>query len=270
MRLRKASILPALALLSAGVLLSGCSKDAPEAVEEAVGPNTLTAQEQTDGWQLLFDGQTFEGWRGIGKDSVATAHWEIVDGAIHKKAQKNVPVQADGQPAAGGDLMTQASYRDFELAFEWKISPGGNSGLKYNVSESLSVAVPPPSAALGFEYQVLDDDQHEDANKGNGTNRRAAGLYDLIGPSADKPIRPVGEWNEGRIVWQGGHGEHWLNGQKVVEYDLDTPQFDSLYAASKYAAIKEMRMKRDGHIVLQDHNDDAWFRNIKIRSLNPQ
>lgn len=234
----------------------------------AAAPNTLTAEERAGGWRLLFDGESFTGWRGIGIDSIPSAHWTIEDGAIKKIPSGDVPVQADGQPARGGDLMTTETFGDFELAFEWKISERGNSGVKYNVSEELSMSNPPASAALGFEYQVLDDDRHPDANAGVGGNRKAAGLYDLIAAGDAKPINPPGEWNEGRIVFRGNHGEHWLNGEKVLEYDLGSARMDSLLAASKYATIDGFADRRNGHIVLQDHNDAAWFRNIRIRPLN--
>ena len=124
------------------------------------------------------------------------------------------------------------------------------------------------NAALGFEYQVLDDDRHPDARAGVNGNRTAAGLYDLIAPTAGKPINAPGEWNQGRIVFRGNHGEHWLNGQKVVEYDLGSAPMDSALAASKYAPIAGFADRRTGHIVLQDHNDAAWFRNLKVRPLN--
>lgn len=232
----------------------------------AAAPNTLTEQEQADGWQLLFDGQAITGWRGIGTDSVPTAHWTVEDGAIKKIPSGEVPLRPDGQPMSGGDLMTDAAYGDFEFAFEWKVSEGGNSGIKYNVSEDLSMAN--GAAALGFEYQVLDDDLHPDARAGVGGNRTASGLYDLIPPAEGKPINPPGEWNQGRIIFQGNHGEHWLNGQKVLEYDLGSARMDSLLAASKYATIEGFGDRRTAHIVLQDHNDAAWFRNLKIRELN--
>ena len=236
--------------------------------ELASAPNTLTDAERADGWRLLFDGQRLTGWRGIGIDSVPTAHWTIEDGAIKKIPSGDVPVQADGQPLAGGDLISNETFENFELSFDWKVSEGGNSGIKYNVSEEMSMANPPGRAALGFEYQVLDDARHPDANAGVDGNRKAAGLYDLIPSGDDKPLNPPGEWNHGRIVYQGNHGEHWLNGQKVVEYDLGSARMDSLLAASKYAPIEGFADRRTGHVVLQDHNDAVWFRNLKIRSLD--
>jgi hypothetical protein len=228
----------------------------------SVAENTLTASERAAGWRLLFDGKTFSGWRGLGYDSVPTAHWKIENGTIRKLADGQVPRLPDGQPAAGGDLMTKDTFRDFELTWEWKISPAGNSGVKYNVSEEISMANAPNHAALGFEYQMLDDSLHED-NK--VPSHRAGALYDLIAPSANKRLKPVGEWNSSRILFRGNHGEHWLNGAKVVDFELGTPHMDSLLAASKYKSIPNFATRRAGHIVLQDHVDEVFFRNIKIR-----
>jgi hypothetical protein len=222
------------------------------------------AQHSATGWQPLFDGKSFNGWRGLGYDTVPTSHWTIENGTIRKIPDAQVPRQADGQPAVGGDLMTRDTFRDFELAWEWKISRAGNSGVKYNVSEEISMANAPNHAALGFEYQMLDDDLHED-NK--VPSHRAGALYDLIPPNATKRLNPVGEWNSSRIVLRGNHGEHWLNGTKVVEYDLGTPLMDSLLAKSKYRSIPNFAQRRAGHIVLQDHVDEVFFRNIRIRSL---
>ena len=237
---------------------------APAAQVGTGAPNALSPAEERDGWNLLFDGKTFNGWRGLGYDSVPTAHWKIENGAIRKIADGDVPRLADGQPAAGGDLITRDTYRDFELTWDWKISRAGNSGVKYNVSEEISMAAAPNHAALGFEYQMLDDSLHED-NK--VPSHRAGALYDLIAPNANKTLKPVGEWNSSRLVFRGNHGEHWLNGVKVVEFDLGTPLMDSALARSKYKSIPNFAERRAGHIVLQDHVDEVYFRNIKIRRL---
>jgi hypothetical protein len=227
-------------------------------------PNTLSEGLRAAGWVLLFDGKTFDGWRGLGYDSVPSAHWKIEDGTIRKLADGQVPRMADGQPAAGGDLMSRDTFTDFVLTWDWKISRAGNSGVKYNVSEAISMASAPNHAALGFEYQMLDDSLHED-NK--VPSHRAGALYDLIPPNVSKVLAPVGEWNTSAIVFRGNHGEHWLNGRKVVEYELDTPRMDSLLAKSKYRDIKGFAEKRAGHIVLQDHVDEVYFRSIRIRRL---
>jgi hypothetical protein len=246
------------ALLAALVAAAGSGAT----IVNAQQPNQLTAAERAEGWRLLFDGTTLRGWRGLGYDSVPSAHWTVTKGAIRKIPSGQVAKMPDGQPAAGGDLMTADSFRDFELSFEWRVTPGANSGVKYNVSEQFSLANAANHAALGFEYQVLDDDRHED---GKLPSHRSAGLYDLIAPSGAKKLKPVGEWNQSRIVFRGNHGEHWLNGVKVVEYDLGTARMDSLLAASKYRTIRGFGDRRTGHIILQDHGDEVFYRSIKIQ-----
>ena len=241
----------------------GCAPHVEARTPASVAPSSLSA-EQPGGWRPLFDGKTFEGWRGLGYDSVPTAHWKIENGTIKKIASGQIPRQADGQPAAGGDLMTKETFADFELMWEWKISAGGNSGVKYNVSEEISMAQAPNHAALGFEYQLLDDSLAED-NK--IPSHRAAALYDLIVPDARRILQPAGEWNKSMLVFRGNHGEHWLNGSKVVDFDLGTPLMDSALAKSKYRNIRNFAQRRAGHIVLQDHGDEVYFREIKIRIL---
>src|SRR5258705_12517728 len=253
-------------MIVATLILSLLQSATPPAAPAA---NSLTSAERAAGWRLLFDGRTLASWRGLGYDTVPTAHWVVVNGAIKKIASGDVPRVADGRPAVGGDLMTVDSFADFELSFEWKVTPGANSGVKYNVSEGVSLAQGgagtqggPTHSALGFEYQVLDDDHHED---GKLPSHRSAALYDLIAPNA-RP-RPVGQWNSSHVLFRGTHGEHWLNGQKVVEFDLGTARMDSLLAASKYKTIPGFGEKRRGHIVLQDHGDEVYFRDIKVRPL---
>ncbi len=251
-------------LVLAAVSMACAGGGDPGFLEQVQVHNTLTAEERAEGWVLLFDGETFEGWRGLGRDGIPEGHWVIEEGAIKKVPSGEVPLQADGQPLEGGDLMTERTFENFELYLEWKISPAGNSGIKYNVSEEMSTSHPPRYAALGFEYQILDDQRHPDAQK--GPNRTAGALYDLIAPK-DKTLEPVGEFNSTWIIFRGNHGEHWLNGVKVLEYDLGTPRIDDLLAASKYRGITGFGEKRRGHIVLQDHTDAVWYRNIKIREI---
>ncbi len=256
--------------LSLVVLVIGCGNAREEAhtIPGAKGPaaaNTLSAEEEAAGWQLLFDGESFAGWRGLGREGIPQGHWIIEDGSIRKVASGEVPTAPDGQPLEGGDIMTVRAWGDFELVLEWKVAPGANGGIKYNVSEEMSVAASPTSAALGFEYQILDDDLHPDAL--NGPNRTAAALYDLLPPGSGKDLRSVGGFNEARVVWRGSYGEHWLNGVKVLEFDTGTERFDSAFAVSKYESIPGFAVKRMGHIVLQDQGDDIWFRNIKVREV---
>ena len=260
------------AVFCLAVALSACASEEDTAGVEGAGmqeeatPNTLTSAEQEEGWTLLFDGQSMDQWTGLGRDSIPRGHWSVEDGTIRKVESGEVPTAADGQPLAGGDIMTKQTYDDYELSFEWKVDSAANSGVKYNVSEEMSTASEPTHAALGFEYQVLDDDAHPDAE--DPTHRTGA-LYDMIAPdTSKKQLLPVGDWNQSRIVFRGNHGEHWLNGEKVVEYDLNTPRFDSLLAASKYSDVEGFGNRRTGHIVLQDHGDNVWYRNVKIRELS--
>ena len=228
-------------------------------------PNALRDDAgQSPDWLPLFDGTTLSGWRGLGFSTVPSSHWVVDHGTIRKIPSGAVAVQADGQPRAGGDLMTEATWRDFELEWEWKVAAGANSGVKYNVSEALSVVLEPTHAAKGFEYQMLDDDRHAD---GKLPTHRAGALYDLVAPNATKQLHLVGQWNSSRIVLTGNHGEHWLNGALIVSYDLGTPAMDAALTASKYHGWPWFADRRAGHIVLQDHGDEAWFRAIRIRSL---
>jgi hypothetical protein len=246
------------------VIAAGASLASAQA--RGARPNELTAAERAAGWRLLFDGKTFKGWRGLGYDSVPTAHWKIANGAIEKIASGKVAKMPDGQPANGGDLMTVDTFGDFELAFQWKVTPGANSGLKYNVSEEFSLKNASNHAALGFEYQVLDDSLSEDNHP---ASHRAGALYDLFAPNDRKRLKPVGQWNSSRLVFRGNHGEHWLNGAKVVEFDLGTARMDSALAVSKYRSIKGFAERRKGHIILQDHSDETYYRAIKIREVTP-
>jgi hypothetical protein len=259
--------LAALAALALALPAAAAAQDA----------NRLTPAERDGGWRLLFDGTSLRGWRGLGRDTVPTAHWVVADGVIKKVANANVAKDADGRPVRGGDLMTEGTFRDFELAWEWKTTPGANSGVKYNVSEALSTGQPEtglrPStgargashSAIGFEYQVLDDDRHSD---GKLVKHRTGDLYDLISANERKRVRPVGEWNESRVVLRGNHGEHWLNGEKVVEYELGSPAMAAAFAASKYRTMPWFVERRAGHIVLQDHGDEVHFRRIRVRPLD--
>ena len=254
-------------VLCAVVLVGACaSEDSAETAGSAAAADPAEAAGTAgEEWTPLFDGETLAGWRGLQTGAIPAGHWVVEDGMIRKVASAQVPRADDGQVLEGGDIMTEATYRDYEFAFEWRVSEGGNSGIKYNVDRTLSVETPPPTGALGFEYQILDDDRHMDREV---ASHRAASLYDLIAAPDDKPLRTVGTFNESRIIWRGGVGEHWLNGERVVRFEVATAAFDSAFAASKYAEIPAMAEPRDGHIVLQDHGDDVWFRNLRIRTFD--
>jgi hypothetical protein len=215
----------------------------------AAAPNQLTPAEKKAGWRLLFDGKTTTGWRGFKKTGVPTDPWVEKDGTL-----AHIPTGA-GDSHGGGDIVTVDRFSDFDLRFEWRIAPGGNSGLKYLVTEDRD-------GPIAHEYQVLDDARHPDAKV--GTHRQAAAFYDVLPPAPDKPLRPVGQWNESRVLVKGNHVEHWLNGRKVVEYELGSPELKAAIAKSKFKDVAGFGTKLPGHILLQDHGDEVAFRNLKI------
>ncbi|MGV8094347.1 MAG: DUF1080 domain-containing protein [Mangrovibacterium sp.] len=226
--------------------------------------NQLTQDEKEQGWELLFDGKTFTNWRGLGRDSVQSDHWKVENGMIRKVNNDEVARQTGGKPVEGGDLITIDSFQNFELQFEWKIRENGNSGIKYNVSESISGAHGSKYSALGFEYQILDDSA--DMYKNLNPSQFTGALYDIY-PPENVHMNPVGQFNHSRILLRGNHGEHWLNGIKVVDYNFGTAEFDSLFQKSKYAVYPDFEKRRKGHIVITNHSDDSWYKNIKIRRL---
>ncbi len=225
---------------------------------------TLSRAEQKAGWKLLFDGKTFNGWRGLGRDHVPMGLWIVENGQIRKLKNSEVKQLPDGSPIETGDLMTTGTFENFELSFEWKIEKAGNSGLKYNVSEQMCEEYGSKYSALGFEYQMLDDS--DPAYKDLKPSQFSGSLYDLI-PASDIKLKPAGEFNNSRIIVNGTQVEHWLNGIKVVEYEFGSKELEEAYKISKFNKIKGFCEKRKAHIVLQNHNDAAWFRNIKIREL---
>jgi hypothetical protein len=225
--------------------------------------NQLTQAEKQAGWKLLFDGKSFNGWRGLGRDTIPKFHWVIENGAIKKVANANVPKNENGKPLPGGDLMTEESFKNLEFCVEWKVASGSNSGIKYNVSEELSTTYGGKYSALGFEYQIIDDDGFPSELH---PAQRTGALYDLMPPNTNA-CRPVGEYNQTKILFQGNHGEHWLNGAKLLEFDLGSAKLDSLIAASKFHQFPWFGEKRTGHIVLQDHGGEVWYHNIKIKEL---
>ncbi len=221
-------------------------------------PNTLTQAERERGFELLWDGRTSWGWKSARGPEFPASGWEMKDGVL------SVLESGGAEARAGGDIVTEQSYGDFELSFDFRLTPGANSGAKYFVDVGLNQG---PGSAIGLEYQLLDDERHPDAKLGRNGNRQLAGLYDLIPPAADKKTRPIGEWNEGRIVSRGKHVEHWLNGAKTLEYERGSEAFRRLVAESKYKVWPAFGEKETGPILLQDHGNTVSFRNLKIRRL---
>lgn len=254
---------------------------------QAAEPNTLTREEKAAGWKLLFDGKTFKGWDDPARKIPPGASWTIEDGCLKSRPK----------PGLREDLFTTASYGDFELVFQWKISPGGNSGLKYRIqdrffvderrlktgqfkrfedvaNDAIATRATKRSEAtqeyiVGFEYQVIDDSGHKDARR--GPFYQAGALYDMIAIT-QPAARPVGEFNDSRIIVRGKHIQHWLNGVKVVEGDLGSPEA-SAHAAKRwttespiYKALANVPQLKTP-ICLQNHDDAAWFRSLKIREL---
>lgn len=218
--------------------------------------NTLTPEERANGWELLFDGETMDEWRGYNDDSFPDAGWVVEDGVLTIQG-------SDGSvEGSGGDIVTKESYDNFVLKLEWKISEGGNSGIFYRALEQ-------PDQAIYWsapEMQVLDNANHPDANRGEDGNRKSGSLYDLI-PAEPQTFTGHGEWQEVMIVAEGNHIEHWLNGEKVLEYNLWTPEWYQMIRNSKFRDHPEFGDMREGLIGLQDHGTTAHYRNIKIKEL---
>jgi hypothetical protein len=226
-------------------------------------PNTLSAQEKAAGWQLLFDGKTSAGWRSVRSSGFPSNGWEIKDGLL------SVTERGGEEGGNAGDIITIRKYANFELSVDFRITPGANSGILYFVDLDLPAGHEGRGSNIGFEYQILDDALHPDAKKGKDGDRTLASLYDMIPAAANKPVKPVGQWNTARVVVRGIHGEHWINSVKVVEYDRFTPKFRSIVANSKFDVYPNFGAANDGYIVLQDHGFPVSFRNIKIRELPP-
>jgi len=230
----------------------------------ALTPNTLTAAEKADGWRLLWDGKTPDGWRSAKSGKFPTKGWEIQDGVL------TVLASGGAESAGGGDIVTRERFSQFELRADFKITEGANSGIKYFCEPNLDPitgtgAKAATGSAIGLEYQILDDARHPDAKMGRDGNRTIGSLYDLIPAATAKKVNPIGEWNTALIVVRGKHVEHWLNGEKVLEYERGSKEFRDLVARSKYKSIPNFGELPDGHILLQDHGNRVSFRNIKIR-----
>lgn len=207
--------------------------------------NELTAAEKAEGWQLLFDGKTLAGWRPYaGKPA---GGWEVKDGMLHAIARTR-----------GVELITEKKYDNFELTWEWRLPPAGNNGVKYFVTEERT-------SAPGHEYQMVDDVRHPDGKI--GPLRQTAAFYYVLPAAADKPYREAGEWNQSKIVVRGNTVEHWLNSRNVLTYEAGGAAVKAGVAQSKFAREQGFGDKVAGHIMLTYHQDDCWYRNIKLREL---
>jgi hypothetical protein len=219
--------------------------------------NTLTTKEMKEGWKLLFDGKTMNGWRGAYMDSLPKKGWEVRDGMLI------VRESGGGEAAFGGDIVTIEEFSSFEFKVDFKLTEGANSGIKYFVTEQQPKT---PGSAIGLEYQILDDAKHPDAKLGINGNRTLASLYDVM-PAHSKKVNPIGEWNHARIVVKGKHVEHWLNGVKVLEFERGGKEFLAHKAESKFKDRAGFGEAEKGHILLQDHGNKVLYRNIRIRTF---
>jgi hypothetical protein len=237
----------------------------PAAVAAAALAVSVTAQQSTDaarktatpdkasGWIALFDGKSLEGWRGYKREDAKGTRWRVENGTL------TLP-KADGSDTRGArDIISKETFDRFELTWEWRASEGANSGVKYFVLEDMD-------AAIGHEYQIIDDERHADAKI--GPKRQTAALYDVL-PATNRPVKPAGEWNQSRIVASGPDVEHWLNGTRVLSYALDSDALRTAIAASKFKDVARFGKLHKGHILLQDHGDQVWYRNIRIRRIDP-
>lgn len=220
-------------------------------------PNTLSPAEVADGWKLLFNGKDSEGWRGAKLDIFPTKGWVIEDGLL-----KVMPADG-GESTNGGDIVTTDTYKNFILSVDFKITEGANSGIKYFVDPDLNKG---EGSAIGCEFQILDDERHPDAKLGVKGNRKLGSLYDLIPAPEKKPFN-INDFNTAVVIVMGNHVEHWLNGEKLLEYNRNNQMFNALVAYSKYRDWPNFGNRAEGNILLQDHGDEVWFKNVKIKEL---
>ena len=240
--------LTAISVLSLLLGTVGCARgpgDPPSPAGPSDPLSTPTAD--ADGWIALFDGSSTDAWRAYGGEAFPTGSWSVADGALTTVA---------GQPV---DLISRATFGDFELEFEWRVAPAGNGGVMYRVAETAD-----PPWLSGPEFQVLDDGGHAD---GQRAETSAGAAYDLIAPSADKPLAPVGEFNHARIVVRDGRVEHWLDDMMVLAYDWDGDDVQARIDASKFKDAPGFMTQDEGHVVLQHHGEVVAYRSVRIRLL---
>lgn len=248
-------------LLGAGILITGCqsSEEDQSQSEEDIAVNTLTEAEEEEGWQLLFDGEDpSEHWRGYCSEEFPESGWTVEDNAI------KVIGTGAGEAGDAGDIVSKEQYSDFELELEWKVEEGGNSGIFYLAEELCDEGEPIWRSAP--EFQILDNENHPDAELGEDGNRQAASLYDMI-PADPQNANPHGEWNKARILVYQGTVVHFQNDEKVLEYHLWTDDWEEMVENSKFEEFPGfVDVAKEGYIGLQDHGNDVWFRNIKVRN----
>lgn len=230
---------------------------ARKAPQVNVIPNTISPEEAKEGWTLLWDGKSPEGWRGAKLNEFPANGWKMEDGIL--KVMKS----GGAESANGGDIVTKRKYKNFILKVDFKITEGANSGIKYFVNPDMNKGA---GSAIGCEFQILDDDKHPDAKLGVKGNRTLGSLYDLIPAPANKPFSKK-EFNTAMIIVKGNHVEHWLNGVKLLEYTRQNEMWNALVAYSKYKDWPDFGNAEAGNILLQDHGDEVWFKNIKIKEL---
>jgi len=219
--------------------------------------NTLTEQEKREGWNLLWDGKTTNGWRGARLSTFPSKGWKVENGVL--KVMKS----GGGESTNGGDIVTTRKYKNFILKVDFKITEGANSGIKYFVDTEMNKGA---GSSIGCEFQILDDDKHPDAKLGVKGNRKLGSLYDLI-PAPEKKPFVKSDFNTAMVIVMDNKVEHWLNGVKLIEYERNTAMFNALVAYSKYRDWPNFGNAAEGNLLLQDHGDEVWFKNIKIKEL---
>jgi hypothetical protein len=236
-------------LILIGVSLAlACGRQQAENNSDESNAAPVEAAQSNEGWILLFDGKTMDGWRTF--KNMENDSWEVIDGTLHCKP--------GGAATKRADLITVDQYDNFELSFEWKIAPQSNSGVMFRVTEDYNEPF-----YTGPEYQVLDDGGYTGETK---PENLSGGNYDMHAP-VNKRLNPVGQWNTSKIVANGNHIEHWLNGDKILEYEIGSEDWNTRKANSKWKDVEGYAVPKRGHIDLQDHGGEVWYRNIMIRAL---